>query len=107
MATLKTWRDTLDYVNRLGFAGSGSIQCRQDALMCVVQAIERAAGVPRCVKGDVGYPIRITFKCYVDHGTGYRYPWLGRFEIRRADGANTDLQMANVSMDLYLANRGK
>jgi len=106
MATLKHWRDTLDYVSRLGFAGSGSIQARQDSLMCVVDAIERAAGVPRG-KGDIGYPIRITFKCYVDHGTGFRYPWLGRFEIRCANGTNTDLQMANVSVDRYLENRNR
>ena len=58
-----------------------TIQVRQDKLMAVVRAIERMAGVPEGVKGDVGYPFYLEFEPYVNMATGYEYPWLGKFKI--------------------------
>ena len=98
MKKMNNWEDVLAYVHKRGLEGSiqDTIQVRQDKLMAVVRAIERTAGVPEGVAGDVGYPIWIEFEPYVNMTTGHEYPWLGKFQVIPSEGKGKFLELKDV-----------
>jgi hypothetical protein len=83
MKKMNNWEDVLEFVHKCGLEGSkkDTIQIRQDRLMAAVRAIERTAGVPEGVKGDVGYPFWLDFEPYRDTTGFNKYPWLGKATV--------------------------
>lgn len=77
MKLIPDFTTALHYVNRLGFAGSGSIAHRQASLCDMTDKLVAAAG---------GYPYRARFTTYKDQSTGFCYPYLGEFNLVTADG---------------------
>jgi hypothetical protein len=73
MVTLSKFEDTLQYVNKLGFAGRGPIGQRQMQLCDVCDRIEAVSQ----------YPIKIQFKRHPQHNDA---PWLGYFVVETPDG---------------------
>jgi len=78
--------ELFEYVNRLGFAGSGSMHYRQQQLGAVYDALLAAAG------GD--FPFRARFHTHKSK-YGFTYPWLGEFEIDGKNG-HVVVNMSNV-----------
>jgi hypothetical protein len=74
MKRINTFIEALDYVNRLGFAGSGNIANRQHNLCDVTDSLHTAAGE---------YPYRVQF-----HRSPYapKFPFLGTFTVIGACG---------------------
>ena len=88
MKQINDFQDALNYVNRLGFAGSGNIAYRQQSLCTVVDALVKTAG---------GYPFKASLTRYKSPA-GYVFPWLSIFEVRTSDGKYRDLDMSQVKM---------
>ena len=78
--------ELFEYINRLGFAGSGSMHYRQQQLGAVYDALLAAAG------GD--FPFRARFHTHKSE-YGFTYPWLGEFEIDGKNG-HVVVSMSNV-----------
>jgi hypothetical protein len=94
MPVMNNWEDVLKYVHRLGFAGNGTIQYRQDNLMDVVHAIEYAAGIPRNARGTFGYPLKITFKR--PKQPFHTFVWRGTFNIECSNGTVVELKVSSI-----------
>lgn len=105
MKTIDSFDTLLHYVNRLGFAGSGSIQIRQDNLCCVCDAIMASAGAILGPEGK-GFPFKVRFHNHVA-SNGFRYPWLGVFEIKTVDGTRKALNVERLDVHKWIANGRK
>jgi len=95
MKAIKSFDDALHYCNRLGFAGSGNIQGRQDSLVRATEALLRASGQTSWYQKEFK-PFKVEFHRYKETGFGHGYPWLSSFDIVRSDGTKTHLDMSRV-----------
>lgn len=78
MKIINNFDDCLNYVNRLGFAGSGNISYRQECLCFICNFLRNASGQTSWYKMQ---PFYVRFSTYKEKSTGYCYPWLGSFIV--------------------------
>lgn len=100
MPIIKSFDDALNYVNRLGLAGSGSIQARQDNLVDITDMLLRASGNKTWHRTHFeSFPVM--FKTHIDEHA------LGTFFVMNLHGKIVKLELANAIQPTRNPSRGR